>query len=132
VSIEEDLKNRELWAEGFQARRGTPARIICDNFQGGDFRFVVAIQAPLTKEGWEFRTYNHRGEYYGGCPGERDLIRRPIKRKGWVNIYRSDCGPFGTCGGLETREQADALKQCDRIACIEIEFTEGEGLEVEP
>lgn len=61
---------------------------------------------------------------------EHRLTNAPAPKKrihGWINIYPS------TCSGLyDTRERADsraATAVADRIACIEIDVAEGEGLE---
>lgn len=50
----------------------------------------------------------------------------PPKRTLWANVYKDD-----SIRGFYTKEQADwcARKDQDRIACILIEYTEGEGLE---
>jgi hypothetical protein len=58
-----------------------------------------------------------------------DVINTPpVKHKRWINIYRQD--GFFACGVLHHSKQ-EALSSRygdDSIACIEIEFTEGEGL----
>jgi hypothetical protein len=40
----------------------------------------------------------------------------------WLNVY-------GSHFGYETKDDADVNAQDDRIACVRVEFTEGEGLE---
>lgn len=47
----------------------------------------------------------------------------PSKRlKGWLNLYRESLTRY------DTREMADRRANGDRIACIEIDVEEGEGL----
>lgn len=48
----------------------------------------------------------------------------PKKRVVWVNVYPYTDG--ARC--YETREKADRIASSDRIACIRVEFEEGEGL----
>ena len=45
----------------------------------------------------------------------------------WVNIYRSHSG-YIDIGSHESRESADRYAAPDRLACIRVEFKEGEGL----
>jgi len=54
---------------------------------------------------------------HGGCGAA--LVNTPIKHKRWVNIYPSTVHA--------TREEADSGAARNRIACIEVEFEEGEG-----
>ena len=50
--------------------------------------------------------------------------KAPVRHKRWVNIYHN---PSAYCPYL-TKEAADKKAAPTRIACIEIEFEEGEGL----
>ena len=51
---------------------------------------------------------------------------KPQKLKRWVNVYKVD----NSVVMWETKEEADkaGAGDCRRIACIEIEFEEGDGL----
>jgi hypothetical protein len=69
-----------------------------------------------------------KGHYFDGSSDclVWDLIEVKKKIKGWVNVYKE-----GFVSDLyNSRETADhgASLINDRIACIEIEFEEGEGL----
>jgi len=59
-----------------------------------------------------------------------DLINVPEKHKLWVNVYRDDNGDWRS--GIEASKEAADLRDgyniYTRIACIRIEFHEGEGL----
>ena len=48
---------------------------------------------------------------------------KPQKLKRWVNVYPND-----DISAYETREEADRAADHRRIACVEIEFEEGDGL----
>lgn len=53
----------------------------------------------------------------------RDLVNVPEKHQAWINLY-----PHGG-GSLHTsRERADSHALCNRIACVKVEYTEGQGL----
>lgn len=72
------------------------------------------------------------GIYYRGSPSDMDLVNVPKKRTLWINIPAG----VGTipCVGLicyTSRELADAnahYSRSTRIACVEVTYTEGEGL----
>ncbi len=46
---------------------------------------------------------------------------KPQKQRMWVNVYK-------TIFGYSTKDEANERAAPDRIACIEIEFEEGDGL----
>lgn len=64
------------------------------------------------------------GRFYEGREHALDLINVPEKRKVWVNINSS-----GSTYGYQCREVADEMADSRRIACKELEYYEGEGLE---
>lgn len=51
-------------------------------------------------------------------------IEPPVVQERWLNIYKD--GDIGKLRG--TKGEADGQDAGDRIACIKIKFTEGEGL----
>lgn len=52
------------------------------------------------------------------------LTMAPKKRVVWVNMYDCASNSFG----YATKEEADRALSRDRIACVRVEFEEGEGL----
>jgi len=63
---------------------------------------------------WDGRNYDMHGAQIENVT-ERDEC--------WVNIY-----PAGTPAAHSTRELADKYAGHDRIACVRVEYEEGEGL----
>lgn len=49
---------------------------------------------------------------------------KPEMKTGWINIY-----PGYSSSAFSTKKTADTLANLDRIACIQISYYEGEGLE---
>jgi len=99
-----------------QTRNGRPATFItycadCDNYQ-----IVASINRRM-------ETFIVNGGYHDDATTSgNDLFMAPVTRTMWTNVYN------GSCNGLfETKEDADEMGG-PRIACIQITFTEGEGL----
>jgi len=63
-------------------------------------------------------------------PTPNDLVNVPQQRAVWINAYKSytDHQPV-RLHTHDSKAQADESARDDRIACIEVTFTEGEGLE---
>lgn len=104
-----------------------PWKIIWD-VPNGDYTIL-----SITKDGDTWFHFEDGDTNTGGFQ-EYDLIEFKPKIKGWVNIYplpkNSHIKHAGVTSGLiyVDSKLADQEAAHDRIACIEIEFTEGEGL----
>lgn len=59
----------------------------------------------------------------GFCENEADILMVPVKKKGWINIYNNSVGCL-----CSTKEETEIKATLNRIACIKIEYTEGQGL----
>lgn len=67
----------------------------------------------------------------GASNGSRLITNVPQNHVLWLNVYHSDRTEREHVHWHESREAADHWATCnehDRIACIRVEFTEGEGL----
>ena len=78
--------------------------------------------AIKTETGWAARTWTSDGMRYSG-EGSSNLIEKPKTYVKWVNLYSN-----GVACTYSSKGYAD-LGAGDRIACVKIEFTEGEGLD---
>ena len=67
-------------------------------------------------------TYKENGAYYGSGEVDLDLINIPKKHVRWLNVYA------WAVTTNSSKDQADNVACKDRIACIRIEYEEGEGL----
>lgn len=114
-----------------RCRDGTPHRIYAD---GSDTVGNCIDGAVQLKDGkWFDTTWHSDGkcvrtwftieasdvEVISGC----DLI--PVKHTAWVNVYRY---PHRT---KEDADYAASICNTDRIACLKVEFEEGEGMSKE-
>jgi hypothetical protein len=113
-----DLK---LAQEGhpIQTRDGRPAKFIA-HVPGLGYPVVALVGQSSTVS--QFAT---TGAIYS-APVEdgRDLFMTPVTHTRWLNFYPSVKYSYA----YSTKELADEHAGPDRIACIQITYTEGEGL----
>ena len=106
-----------------QTRDGRKARIVSDRLSGGAHKFIAIITHENGCENGY--TYDEGGYYY--ClsnPCGLDLVNVPEKREMWVNVYEG-------CDILvrhDSRDSADSNATGNRIACVRVEYEDGEGL----
>jgi hypothetical protein len=85
------------------------------------------IVIAVTIAGKETIGYRHAdGRVISNRESPYDLVNVPKKHEVWINMYDTE-GVLVGCA-YHTHEQANAKANIDRIACIRVEFTEGEGL----
>ena len=109
-------KNKE-----YQTRDGREVRIYATD---GNRSFPVH-GAIRESDGWSFASWTCTGDHDISCgESEHDLIEKPKVIKGWINIY-PDLNVFNI---HPTKADADSVGPRGRIACIQVEFKEGEGL----
>lgn len=116
------------WPHGHMTRDGRPARIVATDREHSRQPPIVAL---VSEKGDEIiLTYFNNGHYYGEGEGAYDLINRPApKRHGevWANIYSSRTTDEAV-NVHTTRDEADRAAGRNRLACVRVEWTEGEGL----
>lgn len=102
-----------------QTKNGLPVRILCTD-RKGSFPVCGLVSDIYGEElyGWQ-ADGSRRG--WGGGP--YDLINIPEKHEAWVNIYADLKGPFHPNRGL-----ADTGASVGRLACVRVEWVDGEGL----
>lgn len=101
----------------YQTRGGKPVMVLCVDATHTQGNVVALIDVGRGEEPYSFYA---DGRLLYCIDSDLDLVPVPKKHKVWVNIYPTT--------GNATREQADHYATPSRIACIPVEFTEGEGL----
>lgn len=105
-----------------QTRDGKPARILASDLRNPAYPIVAAIYQLDQEVAF---TYAKNGRYLDSVvKDEMDLINIPEKHVRWLNVYPTGLGRL-----YLSREEADRFSSPNRIACIRIEYEEGEGLE---
>lgn len=104
-----------------QTRDGRRARIICTD-RDSIYSIVALVREPNGEESVSSYTkYGRSIPHYGGT-SSKDLINIPVRRAAWVNFFPRDAEVYGS------REEADEDATAERIACVRVEFEDGEGL----
>ena len=110
----------------YLTRNGRRARIYATD-GGGTYPIHGAIQNDNL---WYTAVWTAIGEISVGNegPGLSDLMPpEPVKQRGWINIY-DPLSPWVAHTLSLTRGGADMASKSDRIACIEVEWYDGQGL----
>lgn len=102
----------------YRTRDGREVRLLMTD-AGGDWPVLGALRSGYTWSSWVWAA-DGAGSRSG--PNAADLVEVKTKHVRWLNCYE-DAHPT-------TREEADrhVSKYARRIACIRVEFEEGEGL----
>ena len=103
-------------------RDGRKARIVCT-----DMKNEQPILALITEGNREdIRFYSQNGVWCNNFPNHKlDLVFAPIKKKGWINIFRYKTDLYS--GDIfETKEKAEKMGKLSKnyITTIKIEWKE--------
>lgn len=100
-------------------------RIVATDLKA-DRPIVIAITGSSGQEGVAFRHAD--GRIYSDIESPYDLVNVPKKHEVWINFYDDDGDGDYDSYSYSSRAIADESADSNRIACIRVEFTEGEGL----
>lgn len=87
-----------------QTRDGKPVRIICFD-RKGTAPIVALVDTGNDAE--EIRYYLADGKRSNTSDVSMDLVMAPVKKEGWVNVYKSDYGNFVAGGVFSTPGKAE-------------------------
>ena len=118
-NLQEYLKNP---SQKVMTRDGRKARIVCT-----DMKNEQPILALITEGNREdIRFYSQNGVWCNNFPNHKlDLVFAPIKKKGWINIFRYKTDLYS--GDIfETKEKAEKMGKLSKnyITTIKIEWEE--------
>ena len=121
-NLTEYLKNP---SQKVVTRDGREVRIICTDAKGDEP--IVALVYNNIREEENVYTYNREGIFYKDNDSCLDLFFAPVKREGWINVYRFK-DDTRTIGCLFKSEEEANLHKYDRaseyIKTIKIEWEE--------
>lgn len=107
-------------------RDGRDIRIICFNMSGSAYPIVALV---CNQDGDEnLRTFRRDGVYYPGSVNNEDLFMAPVKKEGWINLYKNTevDRNFVAQTIYRTKEDAERniLLTLRHIATVHIEWEE--------
>lgn len=100
-NLQEYLKNP---SQKVVLRSGSDVRIICTD-KKGEFP-IVALVEDDDDEGEFTICYRKTGRFLIERESPNDLVFAPIKREGWVNIFRNKEGSYTENSIYETEQRA--------------------------
>lgn len=106
-------------AKTYRTRDGREVRIYAVDGEG-----VYPVHGSILEDGlWCPNQWKPDGNFtLSGGSHPSDLIEVKHKHVWWVNMYSNQAV------GYFSKEKADLMASASRLACIRIEFEEGEGL----
>ena len=104
-----------------RTRAGAAARILCTDARGTSGNILALVDRGEYEAAYWFY---QDGRYLRGAPHSLDLINIPERHVRWANVTS-----HGTAYLYESEWAADSHRSPNCIACIRLEFEEGEGLE---
>ena len=122
-NLDEYLKNP---SQKVVTRDGRAVRIICTDAKGDEP--IIALVYNNNREEENVYTYNRDGYFYGDNDSCLDLFFAPVKKEGWVNLFKDKEINYPYIPGIihDSEEEAkEAIKgDPDFIATIKIEWEE--------
>ena len=107
-------------------RDGRNVRIICTDAKGDEP--IIALVYNNNRDEENVYTYNRDGSFYGDNYDCLDLFFAPIKKEGWINLFKDKEINYPYRSGIihDSEEEAkEAIKgDPDFIATIKIEWEE--------
>lgn len=107
-------------------RDGRNVRIICTDAKGDEP--IIALVYNNNRDEENVYTYNRDGSFYGDNYDCLDLFFAPIKKEGWINLFKDKEINYPYISGIihDSEEEAkEAIKgDPDFIATIKIEWEE--------
>ena len=121
-NLEEYLKNP---SQKVVTRDGREVRIICTDAKGDEP--IVALLYNKNREEENVYTYNREGIFYKDNDSCLDLFFAPVKREGWINLYKDRNGAYPSQFIFESEKRAKEVigeNHKTYIATIKIEWEE--------
>ena len=122
-NLDEYLKNP---SQKVVTRDGRAVRIICTDAKGDEP--IIALVYNNMREEENVYTYNRDGSFYGDNYDCLDLFFAPVKKEGWINLFKDKEINYPYIPGIihDSEEEAkEAIKgDPDFIATIKIEWEE--------
>ena len=118
-NLQEYLKNPD---RHIVTRDGKDAKIICTNAKG-NFPIIALVETYNGNE--TVLRLKENGRFYNDTENSSDLFFTPIKKEGWVNMYKTRSGGAQIGQIYSSKEEAEmGRKDANYISTAKIEWEE--------
>ena len=119
-NLEEYLKNPD---RHIVTRKGIDAKIICTDGSNKTYPIFALIQ---NEEGKDVLSYTNEGMNTEGYKSSFDLFFAPVKKSGWINLYKMNSIISPGPRVYDTKEEAESAAgdKSYYISTIKIEWEE--------
>ena len=119
-NLEEYLKNP---TKKVITRDGRSARIICTDAKG-NFPIIALVETYNGNE--TVLRLKENGRFYNDTENSRDLFFAPVKKKGWINLYRMNSIISPGPRAYDSKEEAESAAgdKSYYISTIKIDWEE--------
>lgn len=122
-STEEYLKNPN---RKVVTRDGKNARVICTDRVCSTHPVLALLFEDEDRDREEVYQYTSKGEYYPNASSPHDLFFVPVKKSGWINLYKmnSIISPGPRAYNTKKEAESAAGNRSDYISTIKIKWEE--------
>ena len=122
-NLEEYLKNPN---RKIITRDGKSARIICTDRVCKTHTILALLFEDEDRDREEVYQYTSKGEYYSNASSPHDLFFAPVKKEGWINLYKINSIISPGSRAYDTKEEAESAAgdKSYYISTIKIEWEE--------
>lgn len=122
-STEEYLKNPN---RKVVTRDGKNARVICTDRVCSTHPVLALLFEDEDRDREEVYQYTSKGEYYSNASSPHDLFFVPVKKSGWINLYKINSIVSPGPQAYNTKEEAKSAagNRSDYISTIKIKWEE--------
>ena len=118
-NLDEYLKNP---SKKIITRDGNSVRILCTDAKG-NFPIIALVEIHNGAE--NVLRLEENGHFYNDTEDSRDLFFAPIKKEGWVNMYKTRSGATQIGQIYSSKEEAEmGRKDANYISTAKIEWEE--------
>ena len=119
-NLEEYLKNP---TKKVITRDGNSVRILCTDAKG-NFPIIALVETYNGNE--TVLRLKENGRFYNDTENSRDLFFAPVKKEGWINLYKINSTISPGPRAYDTKEEAESAagNKSDYISTIKIEWEE--------
>ena len=118
-NLQEYLKNPD---RHIVTRDGKDAKIICTNAKG-NFPIIALVETYNGNE--TVLRLKENGRFYNDTENSSDLFFAPIKKEGWVNMYKTRSGSVQIGQIYSSKKEAEmGRKDANYISTAKIEWEE--------